>query len=160
MSEFFGTIYCWFESLFSQDMAEYLWGYNCTTQDYSNPNLFNQIGLTTLIVSLFFVWAYYYWINHPRFNGWKSWLLVLVTASVINLFIAYGWTASDFLSGTIGDCLMFTRDEEGNIIAQLIHESDCVMFGVANSIVSALFFTVFSFISKWKSRNCKHSPCL
>lgn len=161
--EILGNIYSWFESFFGQNLAEYLWGYNCETQVYDNPNLFNSIGLITIGISFLFVLAYYYLplplFNHPRFNKWWNWLIILLFASVLNFFIAYAWTINDFLNGNIGDCLMYTRDEQGNIILQHIFESDCWLFGMSNFFVSTMFFIVWSFLFKWKSPNCKHSPC-
>jgi hypothetical protein len=159
MDEILGTIYCLFESLFGQYLAEYLWGYDCNTETY-NRILFNSIGLIAIVVSLSWVVLYYYVINHPRFNKWWHWVIMLIILGGINLFIAYGWTVSDFTNGLIGDCLMYTRNEEGEIISQLIYESDCWMFGVVNFIVSVVFFILFSFLFKWWSTNCKHSPCL
>lgn len=160
--ELLGNIYSWFESFFGQNLAEYLWGYNCETQDYSGNNLFNSIGLITLGVSFLLVLAYYYlpipMFNHPRFNKWWNWLIILLIAGSINFFIAYGWTVNDFLNGDIGDCLMYTRDEQGNVITQLIYEIDCVLFGLSNFFVSTMFFIGWSILLKWGSRNCKHSP--
>lgn len=166
MKDLFGSIYCWFESLFGQNLAEYLWGYNCETESYSSSNAFYGIGLITLAISLTLVIIYYYVINHPRFNRWWSWLIVLGVTGTISLFVGYQWTATDFLNGYIGDCLMYIRDEEGNITSYLIHESDCWMFGVANLFISVGFFIVFSFIvnvvgrvfPQLASRNCKYSP--
>jgi len=158
MNDVLGTIYCWFESLFGQYLAEYLWGYNCNTETYDGKNLFNSIGLITIAVSLAFVLIYYYVINHTRFAQWWHWTIVLLLTSVLNLFIAYGWTVSDFQNGAIGDCLMYKRDGEGNILSQLIYADDCWMFGLSNFFVSIMFFIVFSFMFKWWSRNCKHSP--
>jgi hypothetical protein len=158
MSEILGKIYCWFESLFGQYLGEYLWGYDCTTQDYGGKNLFGVIGLITLAVSLAFVLIYYYVINHTRFAQWWHWLIVLLISGIANLFIGYGWTISDFLNGAISDCLMYTRDENGEIVSQLIHGIDCWLFGLANFVISVLFFFVLSFVFKWWSRNCKHSP--
>jgi len=162
MSKIFGEIYCWFESLFGQNLAEYLWGYNCETQGYDGKNLFYAIGLITFGLSLLFVLAYYYlplWgFNHPRTNRWWNWLIILIITGVINFIIGVSWTINDLLNGNIGDCLMYTRDADGNVVSQLIFKSDCWMFGVTNFIVSALFFIILSFILKWKSRNCKYSP--
>jgi len=164
MEEFLGKIYCWFDSLFGQNLAQHLWGYNCLTEVYDGKILFNSIGLITVIITLVFVLLYYYLpipgLNHPRSNRWWNWLIILLVAGVINLFIGYAWTLHDFLSGNIGDCLMYTRDATGNIVSQLITKGDCWIFGMTNFIVSMLFFVLFSFIFKWKSRNCKHSPVL
>ncbi|WP_203558315.1 hypothetical protein [Bacteroides sp. 224] len=166
MEDVLGSIYCWFESLFGQNLANYLWGYDCATQGYSNPNIFNSIGLIALAVSFVSTISYYYIINHPRFNRLWSWLLVLVINGIANLLIGYYITATDFANGTIGDCLMHTRDEAGNIISWHIFETDCWMFGVSNLIVSTGFFILFSLIiiilgrliPQLASRNCKYSP--
>lgn len=162
MKDLLGNIYCWFESLFGQNIGEYLWGYNCQTQDYSGNNLFNSIGLITIFISFLFVLAYYYLplklFNHPRSNRWWNWLIVLTISGFIAFLIGYGWTIDDFLDGNIGDCLMYNRDEEGNIITQLIYGKDCWLFGLANILFATIFFIFFSFILKWGSRNCKYSP--
>ena len=162
MENFLGNIYSWFESLFGLHLAEQLWGYNCETQVYDGVNLFNVIGLITAGVTLALVLAYYYLplylFNHPRSNRWWNWLIILLIAGIINFFIGAGWTINDFLNGNIGDCLMYTRDEQGNIIAQHIYIINCWLFGLTNFIVSTLFFVVWSLAFKWWSRNCKHSP--
>lgn len=162
MNSIFGIIYSWFESLFGQSLAEYLWGYNCATQIYDGNNLFNAIGLITLLITLLLVIAYYYlpfkFFNHPRSNRWWNWLIILFVAGLINAVIASSWILSDLFSGAIGDCLMFTRDADGNIVSQLIFAADGFLFGVSNFIVSSLFFIIISFMIKWWSRNCKHSP--
>ena len=166
MKDLFGSLYCWFESLFGQNLAEHLWGYNCETESYSNSNAFYGIGLITLAISLTLVIIYYYVINHPRFNRWWSWLIVLGVTGVISLFVGYQWVAIDYVNGYIGDCLMYVRDGDGNIISYLIHDADCWMFGVANLIISIGFFMLISFIvnvvgrfsHQLASRNCKYSP--
>ena len=162
MEEILGNIYCWFESLFGQFLGEYLWGYNCQTELYSNKNLFNSIGIITIGISLVFVLAYYYLplilFNHPRSNRWWNWLIILIVAGIANFFVAYGWTINDFLNGNIGDCLMYSRDSEGNIISELIEKKDCWLFGLSNFFISAMFFIAWSIILKWGSRNCKYSP--
>lgn len=162
MEDLLGNIYCWFESLFGQNLAEYLWGYNCETQIYDSKNLFNVIGVITAGISLAFVLAYYYvplyLFNHPRSNRWWNWLIILLITGSMNFFIAYGWTVNDFLNGNIGDCLMYTRNEQGNIIAQHIFRGDCWLFGLGNFFVSSLFFIVWSLFFKWWSRNCRYSP--
>jgi len=163
MGKIFGEIYCWFESLFGQNLAEYLWGYNCETQGYDGKNLFFTIGLITFGLSFLFVLAYYYLLplwgfNHPRTNRWWNWLIILIITGIINFIIGVSRTINNLLNGNIGDCLMYTRDADGNVVSQLIFKSDCWMFGVTNFIVSTFFFIILSFILKWSSRNCKYSP--
>lgn len=158
MEELLGNIYCWFETFFGQNLAEHLWGFD--GNEYTLSNTYNSVGLTALIISLFFVLLYYYIINHPRFNKWWSWLIVLGVNGIVNLFIGYAWTVSDYVNGNIADNLMYSRNEEGEIVASLIFKSDCWGFGIANFFASTIFFIIFTFCFKWWSRNCKHSPCL
>ena len=120
MDEILGIVYCWFESLFGQYLGDYLWGLDCTTGYYDSKNLFNIIGLITIALSLLCILVYYYVINHPRFSQWWHWLIVLIVSGIINLLIAYGWTVNDFLNGNIGDCLMYVRDENGDIVSHLL----------------------------------------
>lgn len=163
MSEFLGKIYCFlFEGLFGQNLAEYLWGYNCETEVYDGLNLFNTIGGNTIIISLLLVLAYYYlplyFFNHPRSNRWWNWLFILFISGIGNLIIASIWINNHFLDGRIGDCLLYTRDEAGEIVAQLIYKSDFWMFGLANFIFSVGVFVLGSIVFKWWSTNCKYSP--
>jgi hypothetical protein len=160
MQDFFANIYLWFESLFGQNLSEYLWGYNCATQDYTNANIFSQMSLIMLGSSLAIAVLYYYVINHPRFNMWMHWLIMLAINAAINLFAGWGRVYTEYVNGNIGDCLVYARDEEGSVISYLINPADCWGFGAASAILSAGVFTVFSFIIKWWSSNCKHSPCL
>ena len=57
--DFIGRIYCFLESLFGEQLGEYLWGYNCETDDYTNPLLFPRIALWTLAISLLIGVLYY-----------------------------------------------------------------------------------------------------
>lgn len=162
MEEILGKIYCLVEDLFGQYLAEYLWGYNCQTGGYDGQNLFNTFGIIAIFISLLFVLAYYYLplflFDHPRSNRWWNWLIILLVSSTVNFFIASIWIKNDFLDGKIGDCLMYTRDEAGEIVAQLIDKSDCWMFGLSNFFFSILPFLIWTLIFKWWSTNCKHSP--
>lgn len=162
MEEVLGKIYCLFEGFFGQYLAEYLWGYNCETGIYDRQILFNTIGGFTIFISLLFMFGYYllplYLFNHPRSNRWWNWLIILFVSGIVNFFIASIWIKNDFLDDRIGDCLMYTRDEAGEIVAQLIYKSDCWMFGLTNFIFSAVVFFIGSIAFKKLSTNCKYSP--
>lgn len=158
MESFLGNIYCWFETFFGQYLAEHLWGFD--GEEYSLSNIYNTIGLLAIVISLFFVVFYYYILNHPRLSRWWAWSIVLVINGIVNLFVGYAWTVSDYLNGNIADSLMFARNEEGQIVSELIKKSDCWGFGIANFFVATILFIIFSFCLKWWSTNCKHSPCL
>ena len=158
MSAFFETIYGWFESLYGAALAEHLVGIlydndTCEQLDGYGPNQFISIGFIAVGISLALVLLYYYAINHPRFNRWWSWLLVLLASGLINFFIGANWTLSELNSGNISKCLL--ENEQGQ---QLLSSSDCWMFGLANGFVAAIEFIVFSIGLKWWSRNCSRSP--
>lgn len=160
MADILGQIYGWFQSLFGQDLSYYLWGYDPATEGYTNPNIYNHVGLITLAISLILVIVFYYIINHPRFCKWWSWLLTLAIDCTISLFIGYGIVASKYTNGFIPQQLMYQFDAEGNITAYLIGSQHCWGLGIANLIVSGIFFILFSFILKWGSSNAKHVPFL
>lgn len=153
--------YSWFNSFFSSKFLEYLWGFNCEAQKYDSQNLYNLVGLITIVMSFVFVCAYYYlplWgFNHPRTNRWWNWTILLLITGIINLFIGYLFTINDFMNGNIGDCLMYER-VDGVIVKYTIVEKDCWLFGLSNFNVSVIFFILWSSVFKWWSRNCKHSP--
>lgn len=163
----FSTIYSWFENWISMPLSQYLWGMNCEGGD-PLTNHFNWIGMLALGISLAFVIAYYYipfyGLNHPRTNRWWNWLIILAIVGLINFFIAYGWSVNKLLNDEIPTCWVhgfdageFVLDNDGNPI-ELIKEKHCVIFGFVNLIISIAFYTIWSFILKWWSRNCKHSP--
>lgn len=158
MANILGQIYGWFQSLFGQDLSYYLWGYDPATEGYTNPNLFNHIGLIAIVVSLLLVILFYYIVNHPRFCKWWSWLLTMGIDAIIGLFVGYAIVVSKYVNGFIPQELMYQFDEEGNITAYLIGSSHCWGFGIANMIVSILLFILFTLIFKWWSSNAKHVP--
>ena len=152
---FFETIYRWFASLFGGDMADFLSGYECPSEGseggYLASNQFLMYGFIALGIALAVVLIYYYIINHPRFNRWWSWLLMLVVVGSSNLLIGALMTLEDLAAGNIGECLI--NGGNGGI-----SDSNCWMFGLANFFVSAVFFVILSISLKWWSRSCKYSP--
>jgi uncharacterized BrkB/YihY/UPF0761 family membrane protein len=142
----FETIYRCFNGLYSSNLAEHLSGWDEATGDYVKTNLFSQIGIFTLAINVLFCVLYYYIINHPRWNRAWVWSLVLLAVSVLSLLIGFIVPFHDVLKENISSDLM------------PIDWKNCIGFGFANFIVSALIFVMFSFIIKWWSRNCKHSP--
>lgn len=151
----FETIYRWFVALFGSDMADFLAGYQCPSEEseggYLASNQFIMYGFIALGTALAIVLIYYYVINHPRFNKWWSWLLMLVLVGSINLFTGAIMTSNDLAAGNIGECLI--NGANGGIYA-----TNCWMFGLANFFVSAIFFIIFSICLKWWSTNCKYTP--
>lgn len=156
--EFIGRIYCFFESLFGQELGDYLWGYNCETDNYTDPVLFPRIALWTFLISLLIGILYYYIINSARFHRWWSWLIMAFSNSLICFFFAYWWIKEDYLDNLIGDCLLYQRDESGDIIGRYITESSFWGFSLTNAIISFVTFFILSIMLKWGSTNCRKSP--
>lgn len=151
----FEHIYRLFVSLFGADLADYLSGYICPSDNseggYIDSNQFIKYGLIALGIALGVAVVYYYVINHPRFNSWWHWLLMMISVGVINFFVGALMTLSDYNNGLIGECLL--SGGSGGIF-----ESNCWMFGLSNLFVSSVFFIIVSFAIKWGSTNAKRSP--
>ena len=156
--ELLGNLYCWFQGLYGANLSDHLWGWKDATQSYSGILVYNSVGVWTLIVSAVMMVLYYYVINHPRFNKWWHWGIVAVANSLIALLIGWYRAFSDFNNGLIADSLMYARDENGEIVVELITSANCWGFGMANMIVAFIFFLVLSLLFHWWSTNARYSP--
>ena len=159
MENILGQIYSWFQSFYGQDLSYFLWGYDPSTEGFTNPNIYNLVGFITLIISLILVIVFYYIINHPR-SKWWGWLITLGINGVIALFIGYGFVRSKYTNGYIHDALMYQRDADNNILSILIGDANCWGFGIANMFVAIISFIILSFMLKWWSSGAKHVPFL
>lgn len=153
MEEILGNIYCVLESFYGKPLSEYLWGYNCSSQNYDLDLLYNQFGLIAIVTALAIPPIYYYLWNPVRYQQLKYWGLMIIFA-FINTIIAYCMLTSDLDNGLIGDCLLY--DDYGN---QIIDTINIVMFGVVDFIfVCILFFITSILLYKWGSKAVKHYP--
>ena len=153
MEDLLGKIYSLFDSLYGKPLSEYLWGYNCDSQDYSGDLIYNQLGIIAIITAFIVPPVYYYLWNPVRRQQLKYWLLLGGTA-LVNLLIAYFMISSDFDNGLIGDCLMYAEGGE-----PIIGETNIVMFGIVNALFTAVLFFVFSvLLFKWGSKTVKYYP--
>lgn len=152
-------IYRLFSSIYGENMADYLAGYDCIKEEFDVlPNLFIPIGIVAIGIALLFFVVYYYIVNSAKFNRWYHWVIVMLLVGVVNLFIGYGWTSPKLPE--IGECLRYLVNEDGelNKSIEVITNGSFWLFGLANAIVSALFFIIISFAGKWGSSQCKHTP--
>lgn len=153
MEEILGNIYCVLESFYGKPLSEYLWGYNCNSQDYDLDLLYNQFGIIAIITALVIPPIYYYLWNPVRHQQLKYWGLMIIVA-LINAIIAYGVLTSDLDNGLIGDCLLY--DDRG---IQIIDTINILMFGLVDFIfVCILFFATSVLLFKWGSKAVKHYP--
>lgn len=151
MDNFFGSIYCWFESLFGLDLAEYLWGY---MSPLSTTNQFISIGLWMLGISLGMAALYYYALDHPKISAWWGWLIFLVFNAIINFIVGWQWVLDDYYAGK-----MVVLNPETDLTEPInVGMSNMLSFGAANMLLSILAFFIFSMLIKWGSTNSPNSP--
>lgn len=152
MEELLGNIYSLLDSLYGQPLSEYLWGYNCESQDYSGDLIYNQIGIVAILFAIIVPPIYYYLWTPVRNQRIKYWGLMAITA-FINLMIAYFMISSDFENGLIGDCLLYDDKE-----IPVMGTTNIVMFGFVNALFTAILFFLFSMLYKWGSKTVKYYP--
>ena len=142
---FFDKIYGWLTFIFGQDMNYLISGYNCETQLFDEPNYFPQIGFWTVVIAVVVALAYYFLFNHPRFNRWWSWLIMLFVNACASMVYGYAFVKS----------LVNNVDYD---ISSLDVEPYFLNFGIANAIFCTVCFFLMSLVVKRFSTNCKHSP--
>lgn len=148
----FKLIYSWFYSIYSMYLFDYLKGMDCDGY-FAGPDHFITIGSYMIIASLLVAVIYYYIIDHPRFNRWWSWLIMLFSSAVINFTVGFSYVYNKFNGGQIPLCFMETEEGE-----QLLTNSNCVLFGLTNAFIGAIVFIILSVLIKWWSTNSKNSP--
>lgn len=157
---FFETIYSWFHSFYNDTMWD-------TVKEIINDNddlLFADslfiVGIITLIVSGLVAFAYYVWpINHPRFNAWKSWILMLIVAALLNFGIGIGCGYSRVQSVNESDeaCELILEDEESDLTDEITF-SDYLGYGLSNIFVGSIFFIICCIPLTFYNGNARFSP--
>lgn len=157
---FFETIYSWFHSFYNDTMWD-------TVREIINDNddlLFADslfvVGIITLIVSGLVAFAYYVWpINHPRFNAWKSWILMLIVAALLNFGIGIGCGYSRVQSVNESDeaCELILEDEESDLTDKITF-SDYLGYGLSNIFVGSIFFIICCIPLTFYNGNARFSP--
>ena len=104
------------------------------------------VGVLMLLISAVGMAVYYYVINHPKFNRWYHWLLVVGVLALINFGTA--WAMSD---GAIWNC--YNQSIPDNYPVSFF-----ITYAIVNAVWSIIFSFLFSMCMKWKSSNCKYSP--
>lgn len=125
MNEFFASLY---EAFYYSDPSQFS-GY---VYDFG---LYVPIGLIMVISSLILPIVFFYIINHPRFNKWYHWLIILGATLAINFLYAFFTLKTEFeLQG-------FEYGQE------------YFSFGLVNSFLAMCSYFIFSIsIRRW-SRN-------
>lgn len=159
-------IYKWFVGLYHTNLWDYLVGFDCN-YDLTAPNQFNGwIGIVTLVVALLFACLFYF-VRHARFNGFFSWLVILLLVAAFSWGYGYGIVKhqeSDIPNYVIygmencvgsGDC--YSLQAQDGAWPQVTNAT-FVGFGFANMFIGMIYFILFSFVLKRFSRDCRHTP--
>lgn len=141
-------------------LFDYLKGMDCNGF-FVGPDHFITIGTYMIIASFAVAFIYYYVINHPRFNRWWSWAIMLFTSAIINFIVGFVYVYNRLYGGQIPNC--FTQADDGGM---LLSNFNCFLFGLTNALIGIFFFFTFSMIIKYlnviilKSLgvNTKYSP--
>lgn len=146
--DIFRIIYSWFYKIYNVHLFDYLKGLDCDGF-FEGPDHFRTIGPNMIITSLLVAIIYYYVINHPRFNRWWSWLIMLFISAAINFTYGFSYVYNRLYGGQIDECF---------IEAANMSTGNCFSFGFTNALIGTIFFFIFSMIIKWWSDNSKYSP--
>ncbi len=131
MKDFFAAMYELFSSLYGDDLALHLYGFDGT--DYTSNALYVSIGIYLLILSCLFTVLFYIILNKPNFSRWYHWLIVLFVNLIINVFIGYWLPYIDYDMGNIATSL-----------ADKININNIIGFSIVNGIWSVVWFVLFS----------------
>lgn len=157
---FFETIYSWFHSFYNDT----LWDTVRAIINDDDVLLFADslfiVGIITFVVSGLVAFTYYVWpLNHPRFNAWKSWLLMFVVAAIINFGVGVGCGYSRVQSVIDNDeaCELILEDEDEDLTDK-IYATDYMGFGLSNIFVGSIFFIVCCIPMTFYNGNARFSP--
>lgn len=147
MKEIFASFYELFSRLgfYCGDLGLYLYGYDCAAGTFERSSLYPVFGWIMILGSVAMAALFYYIINHPRFNKYTHWLLILGVSLLLQYAIPY-FTLSDHL-------------DVGRICDELIvHQSDIRGFAFSNLILGLVMYVFASFVMRWWSRNGSCTP--
>ena len=116
------------------------------SNDMYSEGFYIPIGMVMFASIIVIGILYYYVINHPRWNRWFWWLSIGIVLAIANSIIA--WVMADSM-------LMKYYYNYGGMPYGI---AEILPFSVIAGCLTLFFFFIFSFIIKWWSRNCKHSP--
>ena len=131
----------------------FYWMYNLLgyiegfSNDLETTGTYFPVGILMLIISAAGMAVYYYVINHPKFNRWFHWLLVVGVLALINFVIA--WAMSD------GALYNFYQDVNKDLPYPTMN---FITYALVNAIWTVVFSFVFSICMKWGSNSCRYSP--
>lgn len=129
-----------------------LWGLtylgNFST-DMFNNKFYLPIFIIMLVAVVVANLVFYYLVNHPRINRWYHWLLFNLGTGIINFVVTWVVSHDKMISFYAMQGMESPHDWTNYFILSLMA-----------FLWSFIFYFLFSFVIKWGSRNCKHTPFL
>ncbi|MCM1034880.1 MAG: hypothetical protein NC038_00015 [Paludibacter sp.] len=119
---------------------------NFSNDMYQN-GFYKPIFIIMIAICLVVPVLYYYAINHPRINRWYHWLFFNLGTSLLDFIVAW----------------VVASDKIVNYYAQQEMEApydwtNYLLLSLMAFLWSFVCFFLFSFVIKWWSTNCKHTP--
>jgi hypothetical protein len=148
MDKIFASLYEWFGlmPLYSTDMGDQLRGWDITCTDYIGTPWYVYIGWIMLITTSLIYVLQYHIIDSSRWNKKHHWWIFALLIVLLNFLIAF--------------TIPFNIVNAGDFCNQLnLTVSDCIGFGLSNSIWSFIFFLIISTnpLIRRFSTNCRNT---
>lgn len=147
------SIYLLLSDWYSEKLRDFLSGYDCATEAFTGANIYSQIGIWTLAISLVLVALFYIRVIDPVTQRSAKWSVMLACNSLISGAVAYYIVDRAERVGEIGNCLL--RDEQGNT---LISWYDYLGLSFSNVLIAAVCFFLLSLVFKYFSTNNSNIP--
>lgn len=119
------------------------------SSDMFNNGFYLPIFIIMVATVVFVNIVFYYIVNHPRINRGYHWLLFNIGIGVVNFVVAWVVSYNKMYNFYAMQGMQSPYDWTNYLILSLIA-----------LLWSFVFYFLFSFIMKWGSRNCKHTPFL
>lgn len=119
------------------------------SNDMFNNGFYLPIFIIMVATVVFVNIVFYYIVNHPRINRGYHWLLFNLGIGVVNFVVAWVVSYNKMYNFYAMQGMQSPYDWTNYLILSLIA-----------LLWSFVFYFLFSFIMKWGSRNCKHTPFL
>jgi MFS family permease len=130
MSDFFASLY---ELIgYTEDFNSYLY----------DAELYLFLGIILIVSSVLLPIIYYYVINHPNYNRWWHWMIMVIVNAVINFVVA----------------LIVVNNE---LTAQAMESefvTEMITFSFLNAMWAFFAVLIFSNVVRWKSTNASQTP--
>ncbi|MGL5890372.1 MAG: hypothetical protein ACRC3B_10830 [Bacteroidia bacterium] len=149
MNSFFSNLFSWWGTLsfYSNDMREFMNGYDRIAGDYTGSARFAFAGLSLLVLTAATFSFYYFVLDSSRYSGRKHWAMFLLAAVLL----------SGIVSWFIGYPALNAAGSDPDLY---IGSVDCLGFAASAMIWSFILFVLLSLspFPRKMSTNCTYTP--